>query len=162
LPPSPIPSVMATRVRVPPGAAPEPLPVQLLPCRVQHDGPAPVAAFLRARPGPGGELWASFRGRRLGGRELPLPPGYSGVPRGGLGPLCPLTFALCPQAGWVTLTGTFGAITDWGGDAAPAPGRGLARALQWAPLARAVSRGWGHIWGVWGHIWGVWGHIWGV
>ncbi|XP_041568027.2 ribonuclease H2 subunit C [Taeniopygia guttata] len=122
---------MATRVRVPPGAAPEPLPVQLLPCRVQHDGPAPVAAFLRARPGPGGELWASFRGRRLGGRELPLPPGYSGVVLRGGEPGD-------PQAGWVTLTGTFGAITDWGGDAAPAPGRGLARALQWAPLARAL------------------------
>lgn len=25
------------------------------------------------------ELWASFRGRRMGGRELPLPHGYQGV-----------------------------------------------------------------------------------
>ncbi|XP_077645750.1 ribonuclease H2 subunit C [Lonchura striata] len=105
--------------------------VRLLPCRVRHDGPAPVAAFLRARPGPGGELWASFRGRRLGGRELLLPPGYSGVVLRGGEPGD-------PQAGWVTPAGAFGAITDWGGDAAPAPDRGLARALQWAPLARAL------------------------
>lgn len=28
---------------------------------------------------PSPELWASFRGRRLGGRELPLPHGYRGV-----------------------------------------------------------------------------------
>lgn len=123
---------MAVRVRVPPGAAPEPLPVQLLPCRIQHDGPAPVAAFLRARPGPGGELWASFRGRRLGGRELPLPPGYRGLLLRGGEPGEP------PEAGWVTLTGSFGAITDWGADTAPLPGRGLARALQWGPLAQAL------------------------
>lgn len=28
---------------------------------------------------PHQELWASFRGRRMGGRELPLPHGYRGV-----------------------------------------------------------------------------------
>ncbi|XP_053857781.1 LOW QUALITY PROTEIN: ribonuclease H2 subunit C [Vidua macroura] len=130
---------MAVRVRFPPGAAPEPLPAQLLPCRVQHDGPAPVAAFLRARPGPGGELWASFRGRRLGGRELPLPPGYTGVVlRGGEPGEPPLGEPGDPQAGRVSVTGTFGAITDWGATPPPAPGRGLARALQWGPLARAL------------------------
>ncbi|NXB04729.1 RNH2C Ribonuclease, partial [Cnemophilus loriae] len=81
------------------------------------------------------ELWASFRGRRMGGRELPLPPGY----RGGVSaPFAPDLHPLSPQAGWVTVTGTFGAITDWGADAAPLPGRGLARALQWGPLAQAL------------------------
>ncbi|XP_032939509.1 ribonuclease H2 subunit C [Catharus ustulatus] len=123
---------MAVRVRVPPGAPPEPLPVQLLPCRIQHDGPAPVAVFLRPRPGPGGELWASFRGRRLGGRELPLPAGYRGLLLRGEEPGDP------SQAGRVTLTGSFEAITDWGADTAPAPGQGLARALQWGPLAQAL------------------------
>ncbi|XP_030825876.1 ribonuclease H2 subunit C isoform X2 [Camarhynchus parvulus] len=67
------------RVRVPPGAPPEPLPVQLLPCRIQHDGPAPVAAFLRARPGPdGGRLGDSdrdVRGHHGLGVTAPPPPG---------------------------------------------------------------------------------------
>ncbi|XP_058678362.1 ribonuclease H2 subunit C [Ammospiza caudacuta] len=127
------------RVRVPPGAPPEPLPVQLLPCRIQHDGPAPVAAFLRARPGPDGDLWASFRGRRLGGRELPLPPGYTGaVLRGGEPGETPLGDTQAGSVTSVTVTGTFGAITDWGGDTAPPPGRGLARALQWGPLAQSL------------------------
>lgn len=43
-----------TRLRAAPGAARPRLPVQLLPCRVERDGPAPVAAFLRVQPGPGG------------------------------------------------------------------------------------------------------------
>uniref|UniRef100_A0A8C3UAA4 Uncharacterized protein n=1 Tax=Catharus ustulatus TaxID=91951 RepID=A0A8C3UAA4_CATUS len=136
------PSVMAVRVRVPPGAPPEPLPVQLLPCRIQHDGPAPVAVFLRPRPGPGGELWASFRGRRLGGRELPLPAGYRGLLLRGEEPGDPSQVRpggqRPPEPPQVTLTGSFEAITDWGADTAPAPGQGLARALQWGPLAQAA------------------------
>ncbi|NWI43303.1 RNH2C Ribonuclease, partial [Picathartes gymnocephalus] len=88
---------------------------------------------------PPPELWASFRGRRMGGRELPLPPGYRGVllKRGEPGepPLCEPGD---PQAGWVMVTGSFAAITDWGADSAPLPGRGLARALQWGPLAQAL------------------------
>ncbi|XP_056366366.1 ribonuclease H2 subunit C [Oenanthe melanoleuca] len=120
------------RLRAAPAAPPEPLPVQLLPCRIQHDGPAPVAAFLRVQPGADGELWSSFRGRRLGGRELPLPPGYRGLVLRGEEP------GETPQAGWVTPVGSFEAITDWGADAAPPPGRGLARALQWGPLAQAL------------------------
>ncbi|XP_063175251.1 ribonuclease H2 subunit C [Chroicocephalus ridibundus] len=126
-----------TRLLAAPGAARPRLPVQLLPCRVERDGPAPVAAFLRVQPGPGGELWASFRGRRMGGRELPLPDGYQGLllreeeqpPPGDEGD---------PQDRWVTVTGTFDAITDWGADAVPPPGGGLALALQWGPIAHAI------------------------
>ncbi|KAF1591442.1 UNVERIFIED_CONTAM: Ribonuclease H2 subunit C, partial [Eudyptes pachyrhynchus] len=85
---------------------------------------------------PPQELWASFRGRRMGGRELPLPHGYRGVllregepPPGDEGD---------PQDRWVTATGTFEVITEWGADAVPSPAGGLALALQWGPLARAV------------------------
>ncbi|NXA24527.1 RNH2C Ribonuclease, partial [Ibidorhyncha struthersii] len=85
---------------------------------------------------PPPELWASFRGRRMGGRELPLPHGYRGVllregelPHGNKGD---------PKDRWVTVTGTFDVITDWGADAVPSPSRGLALALQWGPLAHAV------------------------
>ncbi|XP_053908479.1 ribonuclease H2 subunit C [Cuculus canorus] len=108
-------------------------PVQLLPCRVRSDGDAPVRAFLRAREGPQGDLWASFRGRRLGGRELPLPHGFRGAvlreeepPHGD------------PEERWLTETGTFGAVTEWGADAVPPPAMGLARALQWGSLAQAL------------------------
>ncbi|XP_040399772.1 ribonuclease H2 subunit C isoform X1 [Cygnus olor] len=123
------------RVRAAPGAARERLRAQLLPCRVGRDGPAPVGAFLRAQPGPGGELWASFRGRRLGGRELPLPPGYRGELLRREPP--PGDDEEDPKEQWVTVTATFGAITEWGADAVPPPAGGLAQALQWGPLAHA-------------------------
>ncbi|KAM7074614.1 ribonuclease H2 subunit C [Ciconia maguari] len=124
------------RLRAAPGAVQPRLPAQLLPCRVERDGPAPVAAFLRAQPGPGGELWASFRGRRMGGRELPLPHGYRGVLLREEEP--PLGNEGDPQDRWVTVTGTFEVITDWGADTVPSPARGLALALQWGPLASAI------------------------
>ncbi|NXY86325.1 RNH2C Ribonuclease, partial [Alcedo cyanopectus] len=82
------------------------------------------------------ELWASFRGRRLGGRELPLPPGYwGGVLREGDPP--PDSQG-DPQGRWVTVTGTFDLITEWGADSCPSPTTGVALALQWGPLAQAV------------------------
>ncbi|XP_064293625.1 ribonuclease H2 subunit C [Phalacrocorax carbo] len=124
------------RLRAAPGGAQPRLQAQLLPCRVLHDGPAPVGGFLRARPGPGGELWASFRGRRLGGRELPLPHGYQGVLLREGEP--PLGDEGDPEARCVTVTGTFDAITEWGADSVPSPAEGLALALQWEPLARAI------------------------
>ncbi|XP_069738480.1 ribonuclease H2 subunit C [Phaenicophaeus curvirostris] len=108
-------------------------PVQLLPCRVRSDGAAPVGAFLRVREEPGGDLWTSFRGRRLGGREVPLPHGFCGAvlgldepPHGG------------PEEPSLWVSGTFGAIRDWGADAVPPPAVGLARALQWGSLAQAL------------------------
>ncbi|XP_064359247.1 ribonuclease H2 subunit C [Dromaius novaehollandiae] len=104
--------------------------VHLLPCRVGHDGPAAVGTFFRPQAGPGPELWASLRGRRLGGLEVPLPPGYRG-----------LVLAEGPgdAQGWrLRTTGTFGAITAWGADAPPSPAAGLPLALAWAPLAHAI------------------------
>ncbi|NXT33093.1 RNH2C Ribonuclease, partial [Pelecanoides urinatrix] len=88
---------------------------------------------------PPPELWASFRGRRLGGRELPLPHGYRGVLVRGEEP--PPGRQGDPQERWVTVTGTFEVITEWGADAVPSPAGGLGLALQWGPLARAVSPG---------------------
>lgn len=61
-------SKMATLIRVP--AIPEEnraVRAQLLPCSIRYRGPAPVRAFLRARPGPdGGERWGVATGP-LGG-----------------------------------------------------------------------------------------------
>ncbi|KAM9510722.1 ribonuclease H2 subunit C [Guaruba guarouba] len=108
-----------------------PLQAQLLPCGLRYHGPAPVAAFLRVQRGTGGELWASFRGRLMGGRDLPLPHGYRGMvlqeedaPHG-------------DEDRCVTVTGTFDAIRDWGADGVPPPG-GLALALQWGDIAQAI------------------------
>ncbi|XP_068779811.1 ribonuclease H2 subunit C isoform X4 [Struthio camelus] len=104
--------------------------VHLLPCRVGHDGPAAVSAFFRPQAGPGPALWASFRGRRLGGLELPLPHGYRG-----------LVLAEGPndaQGRRLQVTGTFRTVTAWEADAAPSPAEGLPLALVWAPLAQAI------------------------
>ncbi|NXN93915.1 RNH2C Ribonuclease, partial [Rhinopomastus cyanomelas] len=116
-----------------------PLRAQLLPCRVGHDGPAAVSAFLRPKFEPGsdgGELWASFRGRLMGGRDIPLPPGYRGVLLQENDP--PASDEGDPQERWVTVTGTFDVITEWGIDAVPPQAGGLALAMQWGSLAPAV------------------------
>ncbi|XP_062481257.1 ribonuclease H2 subunit C [Pezoporus occidentalis] len=123
---------MATAVRLRPSSgAAAPLQAQLLPCELRYRGPAPVAAFLRVRSGDGGELWASFRGRRMGGRDLPVPHGYRGMvlqeedpPHG-------------DEGRCVTVIGTFDAIRDWGADGVPPPG-GLALTLQWGDIAQAI------------------------
>lgn len=81
----------------------------------------------------GAELWASFRGRRLGGRERLLPHGY----RGGVLQRSP-THGSDGDTQEVTLTATFDAITEWGADNVPPPLGGLANALQWGPLAQAI------------------------
>lgn len=107
--------------------------VQLLPCSVRFDGAAPVKAFMRERNGPDGELWASFRGRRLGGRERLLPHGY----RGGVLQRSP-THGSDGDTQEVTLTATFDSITEWGADNVPPPLGGLANALQWGQLAQAI------------------------
>ncbi|XP_068779810.1 ribonuclease H2 subunit C isoform X3 [Struthio camelus] len=84
-----------------------------------------------SRPRHGGAaLWASFRGRRLGGLELPLPHGYRG-----------LVLAEGPndaQGRRLQVTGTFRTVTAWEADAAPSPAEGLPLALVWAPLAQAI------------------------
>lgn len=54
----------------------------------------------------------------------------------------------------MTVTGTFDVITDWGADAVPSPSVGLALALQWGPLAHAVSPR-VHTWGAWTHTYGA-------
>ncbi|XP_054664320.1 ribonuclease H2 subunit C [Grus americana] len=107
------------------------LPLTLL---LAEEGRDPADPHDEAGTDP--ELWASFRGRRLGGRELPLPPGYRGVllregepPPGDEGD---------PQDQWVKVMGTFDVITEWGADAVPSPTAGVALALQWGPLACAI------------------------
>ncbi|TQV93001.1 ribonuclease H2 subunit C [Cordyceps javanica] len=52
----------------------------LLPCRIHHDGPVdPVGAYWKPVSNPDDSKEAYFRGRKLKGKTLPLPPGYRGV-----------------------------------------------------------------------------------
>ncbi|NXP70499.1 RNH2C Ribonuclease, partial [Ramphastos sulfuratus] len=126
---------MAAAIRLQ-AASVEPPPllqVQLLPCRIGTDGPAPVASFLRPQRSADGALLASFRGRRLAGRDLALPGGFRGLLlREGESPPGPTD----PQPRGVSVAGSFDAIREWGADTAPSGG--LQRALQWAPLAQAI------------------------
>ena len=46
----------------------------LMPCDIQFNGSAPVSVYFKPT-----ETDAAFRGRKLQGMELPLPPGYSGA-----------------------------------------------------------------------------------
>ena len=60
--------------------------VHLLPCRVEHDGPAATSAYFSPLieteiedKEHGDTLLVTFRGRTLRGTKVKLPVGYSGV-----------------------------------------------------------------------------------
>ncbi|XP_071657614.1 ribonuclease H2 subunit C [Patagioenas fasciata] len=123
-------SSMAGGTRIRSGAPGLPrLRLQMLPCRIQFNGAAPVDKFMGEPVEENGDLWASFRGRRLGGRELLLPHGFQGLV---------LQAGGDPQEPWVTVTGTFDRVMDWGADTVPSPNMGLALALQWGPVAVGI------------------------
>uniref|UniRef100_A0A2P2J5V1 Uncharacterized protein n=1 Tax=Rhizophora mucronata TaxID=61149 RepID=A0A2P2J5V1_RHIMU len=58
--------------------------VHLLPCAIKYDGPSAVSHYFKPKP-TGIEVdgltmeEAYFRGRKLDGVTLPLPPTYSGI-----------------------------------------------------------------------------------
>ncbi|KAG6366907.1 hypothetical protein INS49_001088 [Diaporthe citri] len=52
----------------------------VLPCRIQHDGPTSEAeSYWKPSQEPDGKRVAYFRGRKLHGKELKVPEGYRGV-----------------------------------------------------------------------------------
>ncbi|XP_029414048.1 ribonuclease H2 subunit C isoform X2 [Nannospalax galili] len=121
-------------------AAP-PATLHLLPCEVLASRPAPVQRFFtpavrRAADG----LQVSFRGRRLRGEEVPVPPGLAG---------CVLTEEGQGPAGGpprrdldrlLGATGSFRHFTLWSLEMLPGPDAKVLRALAWPSLAAAVRR----------------------
>ncbi len=103
-----------------------------LPCRIAHDGAAPVAAYFRPEPAAGA-LEAAFRGQTLRGRRLPLPAGYAAV----VFREHRAVFSDLQDRVWSPLA-TFGEFTCWNRGAAPS--RSACRP-HGGVLAGALTRG---------------------
>ncbi|XP_043828858.1 ribonuclease H2 subunit C [Dromiciops gliroides] len=115
-----------------------PTPLHLLPCEIQHNGPAAVSRFFSPaiRPGPSGPV-VSFRGRSLHGKEVTLPSGYVGLvlreEDKSEGPEASVQEDRSVQA-----IGTFSYFTFWGLETPPEPDARMHGALNWPRLATAI------------------------
>ncbi|XP_051821548.1 ribonuclease H2 subunit C [Antechinus flavipes] len=110
-----------------------PTALHLLPCEIQHDGPAAVSRFFSPaiRPGPSGPT-VSFRGRSLQGEEVTLPAGHVGLV------LREEDKAEGSEDRTVRAIGTFGHFTLWGLETPPGPDARMHGALSWPSLAAAI------------------------
>jgi hypothetical protein len=102
----------------------------MLPCRIEHDGPARVATYFKVTDGAGEGKEAAFRGRRLLGQSAALPEGAQGL--------------ILEQA-WgehddqiLLARGRFTEVTHWQHDARPGPDALYAKWMEWLALSRAV------------------------
>ncbi|XP_027712009.1 ribonuclease H2 subunit C [Vombatus ursinus] len=107
--------------------------LHLLPCEIQHNGPAAVSRFFSPaiRPGPSGPV-VSFRGRSLHGEEVTLPSGYMGLV------LREEDKSEGPEDRTVQAIGTFSSFTLWGLENLPGPDARMHGALNWPSLATAI------------------------
>lgn len=140
-------AIMTTRVYLGPGAAQEAMPADLLPCSIDYAGPAPASDYFRIRTGEtcadGTQgLDAAFRGRRLRGQELVLPPGHaafllqqsheSTTEHAGME-------ADPPTRRWEAVA-TCQPLRYWNHDVMPTPTDAPRRCMEWLSLAESVSR----------------------
>ncbi|XP_026572085.1 ribonuclease H2 subunit C [Pseudonaja textilis] len=118
-----------------PGAPRDPL--HLLPCSVQHQGPAAVERYfapaVRRHPeGPDGEASVSFRGRSLKGKERCLPKGYVGLV------LEEASLGLTSKEREVGVKSTFNSLTVWNLERTPNHSDEIIMALAWPAIARGI------------------------
>ncbi|XP_034280329.1 ribonuclease H2 subunit C [Pantherophis guttatus] len=118
-----------------PGAPRDPL--HLLPCSIQHDGPAAVARYfapaVRRHPeAPEGEASVSFRGRSLKGKESCLPKGYVGLV------LEEANLGLTSKEREVGVKSTFDSLTVWNLERAPSNSDEIVMAFAWPAIARGI------------------------
>lgn len=127
--------------------------MHMLPCSIQHNGPAPVSQFFRpsaqAVPGDAEAAEAkveeaAFRGRKLLGATVPLSPGFkgfvletlpdehdkSGTPRG-------TGDTAVMHEGW-RVQSTFSEIRYWEHGRAPSITDPLQRCLAWLKLSEQI------------------------
>ncbi|KAM6953471.1 ribonuclease H2 subunit C [Aplochiton taeniatus] len=112
----------------------EQLPVHLMPCEIEHDGPAEVSQFFDATiKDRKHEKTVSFRGRGLKGQELNCPQGYTG-----------LVLREVNKPGsdqedrTVKVTSTFKNLTYWNLETLPNTDDGVVVAMGWPELAEAI------------------------
>ncbi|XP_076148360.1 ribonuclease H2 subunit C [Alosa pseudoharengus] len=110
------------------------LPIHLLPCEIEHDGPAEVSQyFTSAVKDRKHELTVSFRGRGLKGQEVNCPQGYTGLV---------LKQVHKPSSdqedGVVNVSSVFHDLTYWNLEIPPSSDDGVVMAMAWPTLADAI------------------------
>ncbi|XP_074530134.1 ribonuclease H2 subunit C [Halichoeres trimaculatus] len=108
--------------------------VHLMPCEIEHDGPAQVSQYFTATAKDCKyEKTVSFRGRGLKGQELSCPPGYTG-----------LVLKEVNKPGsdqedrTVRLFSVFDKMTYWNLETSPNSDDTVVTAMDWPELAEAI------------------------
>uniref|UniRef100_A0A8C7H6S4 Ribonuclease H2, subunit C n=1 Tax=Oncorhynchus kisutch TaxID=8019 RepID=A0A8C7H6S4_ONCKI len=108
--------------------------VHLLPCEIEHDGPAEVSQFFTATiKDQKHEKTVSFRGRGLKGQEVSCPQGYTG-----------LVLREVNKSGsdqedrTVKVSSVFHKVTYWNLETSPNSDDGIVMAMAWPDLAEAI------------------------
>lgn len=112
----------------------EQLPVHLMPCEIEHNGPAEVSQFFDATiKDRKYEKTVSFRGRGLKGQEVSCPQGYTGIV------LREVNKTGSDQEDrTVKVTSMFKNLTYWNLETLPNADDGVVVAMGWPELAEAI------------------------
>ncbi|CAB1451071.1 unnamed protein product [Pleuronectes platessa] len=123
-----------TRVRMSSMGQTQTAPVHLLPCEVEHDGPAQVAQYFAATTKDRKyEKTVSFRGRGLKGQELSCPQGYTGLV------LKDINKPGSDQEDrTVKVSSVFDKLTYWNMETSPNSDDTVVMAMDWPELAEAI------------------------
>ncbi|KAI3420480.1 uncharacterized protein J3R85_012787 [Psidium guajava] len=120
--------------------------VHLLPCTIEYDGPCAVSQYFKPRP-TGVEVdglavqEAYFRGRKLQGAAVPLPPGYSGFVLGKktFGETSGSEISEGNLNFWETKA-KFGSVAYWNHDCLPSQDDAFLRSFHWISVAEALHK----------------------
>nr|XP_020491402.1 ribonuclease H2 subunit C [Labrus bergylta] len=126
-------SVTRVQLKSPVGQAPR-VPVHLMPCEIEHEGPAQVSQYLTATTkNSKQEKTVSFRGRRLKGQELSCPQGFTGLV------LKEINKPGSDQEDrTVKLSSVFDKLTYWNLETPPNSDDTVVMAMDWPELAEAI------------------------
>jgi ribonuclease H2 subunit C len=122
--------VMGVLIEVRPSEAPTTAEAHLLPCEIQHTGPAAVTAYFRPVTGKRNREVA-FRGRHLHGVVLSPPEGYKGAM---LQDTVQADVADGEERRWMH-RGDISSITIWKHDEPPAEDAAVFKCMRWAAIA---------------------------
>ncbi|XP_065852082.1 uncharacterized protein [Euphorbia lathyris] len=118
-----------------------------LPCCIKFDGPSAVSQYFKPKPtgmeARGLRVEESyFRGRKLLGATLPLPPGYSGFVLGKKNVQKRKATDLCEQNSsnrW-EVNAKFENITYWNNESLPSQDDTFFRSFHWLSVAEALHK----------------------
>ncbi|XP_029367648.1 ribonuclease H2 subunit C [Echeneis naucrates] len=109
-------------------------PLHLMPCEIEHNGPAQVSQYFTATMKECKyEKTVSFRGRGLKGQELSCPEGYTG-----------LVLKETNKSGsdqedrTVQVSSVFDKLTYWNLETPPNSDDSVVKAMDWPKLAEAI------------------------